>query len=111
MGMTTPLRDRSRVLIAAARAGDDEAIAELVRDVWPGVWRAAFAVSGSREAAEDATQDALDRAFRDLGRFESAGHLLVWLRSAAVNRAIDLCRRERARADRERIAATDRGEL
>lgn len=109
MGMTTPPHDRSRETIATACAGDEQAIARLVREVWPGVWRAALAVSGSPEAAEDATQDALDRAFGDLGRFENVAHLARWLRSTAINRAIDLRRSDGARAQRERVLATDRG--
>lgn len=95
--------------LAAARAGDERAIAEVVRAVWPSLWRAAVAVTGSRETAEDAVQEALDRGFRDLDRFDDVGQLSAWLRRVTVNRAVDLYRSDRARADREHIVAAGSG--
>lgn len=73
--------------------------------MWPGLWRAALAVSGSRERAEDAVQDAMERGFRDLQRFESTAELFAWLRQVSVNRAIDLSRSEHIRSRYESASA------
>ena len=65
---------------------------------WPRVWRAAFAVSGDRELASDAAQDAFIRAGAALHRFDRSRPIEPWLVRIAVNRAIDLVRARRHEA-------------
>jgi RNA polymerase sigma-70 factor (ECF subfamily) len=62
---------------------------------WQRVWRAAYAVTGDRELASDAAQDAFVRAGAALGRFDRSRPLEPWLVRIAVNRAIDLVRARR----------------
>jgi len=65
---------------------------------WQRVWRAAYAVSGDRELASDAAQDAFVRAGAALHRFDRRRPLEPWLVRIAVNRAIDLVRARRREA-------------
>jgi RNA polymerase sigma-70 factor (ECF subfamily) len=62
---------------------------------WDRVWRAAYAVSGDRELASDAAQDAFVRAGAALHRFDRSKPVEPWLVRIAVNRAIDLVRARR----------------
>jgi RNA polymerase sigma-70 factor (ECF subfamily) len=82
-------------LVAAARAGSREAASELFARHWTGVWRAALAITGRAAMAEDVAQDAFERAFAALGRFDLRRPFAPWLHRIAVNRALDVVRRER----------------
>ena len=65
---------------------------------WQRVWRAAYAVTGDRELANDAAQDAFIRAGGALHRFDRRRPIEPWLVRIAVNRAIDLVRARRREA-------------
>ena len=82
-------------LVLAAKQGSTEALGRIFDLHWPAVWRAAYAVSGQREVASDAAQDAFVRAADALARFDHRRPLRPWLVRVAVNRAIDLLRRQR----------------
>ena len=82
-------------LVLAARRGSREALGAIFDRHWPRVWRAAYATCADREIANDAAQDAFLRAASALRRFDSRRPLEPWLVRIAVNRAIDLVRRER----------------
>lgn len=81
-------------LVAQARAGSREAVAELFQRHWDDAWKAAFALTGSRTLAEDIAQDGFERAIRRLSDL-NGGPFAGWLRRICVNRAIDVLRRER----------------
>lgn len=87
--------DDDGTLVAAAQRGSAEALGLLFDRHWPRVWRAAYAVSGQRELASDAAQDAFVRAAAALERFDVRRPLSPWLTRIAVNRAIDLVRAQR----------------
>src|SRR5918995_357418 len=88
-------------LIALARRGSAEAAATLFDRYWPTAWSAAYAVTADRTLADDAAQDAIQRAFAALRRFDETRPFGPWLKRIAVNRAIDLLRRERRREAEE----------
>jgi RNA polymerase sigma-70 factor, ECF subfamily len=73
---------------------------------WQRVWRAAYAVSGDRELASDAAQDAFMRAGAALHRFDRRRPVEPWLVRIAVNRAIDLVRARRREAGEEELPET-----
>jgi RNA polymerase sigma-70 factor, ECF subfamily len=83
------------VLVARARDGSREAAGELFVRHWPGAWRAAFALTGRRALADDVAQDAFERAFAALARFDERRAFAPWLHRIVVNRALDLMRAER----------------
>src|SRR6476469_772136 len=82
-------------LVARARQGSREAAAELFARHWPGAWEVARAVTGRRDMADDVAQDAFERAFAALGRFDRRRPFGPWLHRIVVNRSLDLLRSER----------------
>jgi RNA polymerase sigma-70 factor (ECF subfamily) len=82
-------------LVVAARSGSRVAVGRLFDRHWSGVWKAAFAVTGRRDLADDVAQEAFVKAMVALGRFDERRPLAPWLRRIAVNHAVDLLRRER----------------
>src|SRR3954452_13587689 len=95
---TTIVRMRSwsdAKLVRAARDGSADAAGELFSRHWPGAWRAAYAVTGRRSLADDVAQDAFERAFAALARFDERRPFAPWLHRIVVNRSLDLLRSER----------------
>jgi len=82
-------------LVEAARRGSSDALGRLFDRHWHRIWRAAYAVSGQRELASDAAQDAFLRATAALDRFDTRRPFAPWLTRIAVNRALDLVRAQR----------------
>jgi RNA polymerase sigma-70 factor (ECF subfamily) len=82
-------------LVVRARAGSRDAAAELFARHWPRAWRMARAVTGRRDMADDVAQDAFERAFAALGRFDRRRPFGPWLHRIVVNRSLDLLRSER----------------
>src|SRR2546426_9388330 len=62
---------------------------------WRAAWRAAYVVTGRRELADDVAQDAFERAFGALSRFDERRPFGPWLHRIVVNRCVDLLRTER----------------
>ncbi len=75
-----------RRLVARTLAGDGRAFAELVDRHAPVCLRYATRLLGSREDAEDATQETLMRAYRSLDGYDPARPLRTWLLGILVNR-------------------------
>ena len=79
-----------RVLVQAARAGDVDAFAALVRRHQDAVYRVALRVLGSRSDAEDAAQDTFVQAWRGLERFRGDSAVSTWLYRIVTNRCLNL---------------------
>ena len=62
---------------------------------WTHAWRAAYAVTADRTLADDAAQEAIEKAFASLHQFDETRPFGPWLKRIAVNRAIDHLRRGR----------------
>ena len=82
-------------LVLAAKRGSSDALGALFDRYWPVVWRAAYALTGQRELANDAAQDAFLRAAASLANFDHRRPLEPWLIRIVVNRSIDLLRVQR----------------
>jgi RNA polymerase sigma-70 factor (ECF subfamily) len=82
-------------LIRLVREGSREAASALFERYWLLAWRSAYGVLGDRALAEDAAQDAVERAFGALERFDESRPFGPWLKRIAVNLAIDHLRRNR----------------
>src|SRR4051812_2549265 len=82
-------------LVGLARRGSRDAAAELFTRHWRSAWRAAYVVTGRRELADDVAQDAFERAFAALSRFDEQRPFAPWLHRIVVNRCLDLLRTER----------------
>jgi RNA polymerase sigma-70 factor (ECF subfamily) len=80
-------------LIVLARGGSPEAADVLFDRYWPHAWRAAYAVTADRALADDAAQEAIERAFAALDRYDETRPFGPWLKRIAINRAVDHLRR------------------
>ncbi len=88
-------RSPDHELIVLARKGSIQAAEALFDRYWTHAWRAAYAVSADRSLADDAAQEAIEKAFGALDRFDETRPFAPWLKRIAVNRAIDHLRRAR----------------
>ena len=84
--VSVPVREERR-LIAAAKAGDKDAYAELVRRHQAVAFRAAYLITGSEAEADDAVQDACVKAWLALARFRASAPFRPWLVAIALNEA------------------------
>ena len=83
-----PVEDEG-LIIAAARGGDGEAFARLVRRHQEVAFRAAYLIVFDAAAAEDVTQEAFVRAFRGLGSFRDGEPFRPWLLRIVTNLALN----------------------
>jgi RNA polymerase sigma-70 factor, ECF subfamily len=81
-------------LVRASRSGNDQAIETLFRRYQRQLLGVARRILGNTEDAEDALQDGLLAAYRNVRRFEGRSKFSTWLTRIVVNAA--LMRRRRA---------------
>ena len=83
-------------LLQAMRAGDEEALAALYRRRQPGIYRFALQMSGSRELAEDITQEVFMVLIHEAHTFDPArGSLSAFLMGIARHHVLRRLQRER----------------
>lgn len=85
-------RERERQLLERARGGDQRAFGELVQASYEHLWAVCLRVTGHRQDAEDALQNALAAAWRNLDRFDGRSRFSTWAHRIASNAAIDVVR-------------------
>ena len=88
-------------LIARARAGDHNAFRDLVQGHSHELQVHCYRILGSLQDAEDALQETLVSAWRNLGEFDQQSSLRTWLYKIATNRCLSMLR---ADSRRPRIA-------
>ena len=86
----------SEKLIRAGQRGDHQAVETLFRRYQRPLCQTALRVLGNTEDAEDALQDGLLSAYRNLKRFEGRSQFSTWLTRIVINAA--LMRRRSAKA-------------
>jgi len=79
--------------LAKARSGDAAALVSLIRAHQRSVYTLALRMLGTRELAEDLTQEVFMQLNRNLKSMASNTHLSFWLRKVTTYRAIDQLRR------------------
>lgn len=77
------------LLIEQAKQGDRNAFETLMDNSFDRVFRLAYRITGSREAAEDVAQEVFLQAYRSLPRFRSDCRFSTWLHVIAVRKSID----------------------
>jgi RNA polymerase sigma-70 factor, ECF subfamily len=82
-------------LVDLARKGSDAAVEALFDRYWEHAWRAAYAVTADRSLADDAAQEAIEKAFGALDRFDETRPFGPWLKRIAINCAVDQLRKRR----------------
>jgi RNA polymerase sigma-70 factor (ECF subfamily) len=89
---TDPQTAAATVLLARAKAGDEEAFRELVGPHRRELHVHCYRILGSFQDAEDALQETLLSAWRGLGAFEERSSVRTWLYRIATNRSLDAVR-------------------
>jgi RNA polymerase sigma-70 factor (TIGR02960 family) len=85
-------------LIARARAGDHDAFGDLVQGHSHELQVHCYRMLGSLQDAEDALQETLVSAWRNLGEFGERSSLRTWLYKIATNRCLSMLRADSRRA-------------
>src|SRR5260370_37848221 len=85
-------RMKTSDLIATARAGDDNAFRELVEMHSHELQVHCYRILGSLQDAEDALQETLVSAWRNLGDFRQQSSLRTWLHQIATTRCLTMLR-------------------
>ncbi|WP_354563363.1 MULTISPECIES: sigma-70 family RNA polymerase sigma factor [unclassified Rhodococcus (in: high G+C Gram-positive bacteria)] len=82
-------------VLASCREGDTAAFAALVAHHRSHVWAVCLQITGNRHDAEDALQDTLLAAWRNLHRFRGDSRFGTWLHRIAANSALAVIRRRK----------------
>ena len=82
-----------QALIAAAQAGISDAMDELLVRHRRCLYRAARRFTKSHEDAEDLVQDAMLRAFVNVGKFRNESHFATWLIAIVNNAGLSMKRK------------------
>ena len=93
-------------LIRAGQRGDSQAVETLFRRYQRPLFQTALRVLGNAEDAEDALQDGLLSAYRNLKRFEGRSQFSTWLTRIVINAA--LMRRRSAKSTGRRLSGSTR---
>jgi RNA polymerase sigma factor CnrH len=91
--VTADLKPSDAVLVIAAREGDAQAFAALMRRHKAWVYRFVRIYAGDREEAYDLLQESFVSAWRALPRFDPDRSFPAWLRRIALNKCRDPARR------------------
>jgi RNA polymerase sigma-70 factor, ECF subfamily len=87
--------EREQDLIARVQRGENQLFYELVRPYERRVYAAAFSILRNESDAEDAAQEAMLKAFANIGSFRAEAKFSTWLIQITVNEALMRRRRER----------------
>ena len=89
------VREDEPLLVASARAGDAAAFEELVARYEDKIFRLTSNITGNREDAEDAMQEAFLKAYSHLDTFQGDSRFYTWLVRIAANEALMRLRKRR----------------
>lgn len=86
---------REQELIAGVQRGQHDLFYQLVQPYEKRVYAAALAILHNQQDAEDAAQEAMLKAFANIGKFRAQARFSTWLIQITVNEALMRRRRER----------------
>lgn len=99
----TPMADYKNAsdehLLVTARFSDEQAFVELTSRYAKMVYGKVFRILRNREDAEDVVQEALYKAYVNLGNFRGTCAFSTWLTRIAINSALMLIRKRRSRRE------------
>jgi RNA polymerase sigma-70 factor (ECF subfamily) len=100
--------DDDPALVAAAQAGDRDALETLLRRHYDRLYAVCRRLTGDDADAADACQEALISVVRGLARFDARASFSTWTYRVATNAALDELRRRRRRPEPGLPEAADR---
>jgi RNA polymerase sigma-70 factor, ECF subfamily len=108
--------DNERALIAEAQSGNHEAFEELVKKHSEQIYRMSLRLLKDPEDAKDNLQNALCKAYLNLGKFEGNSRFSTWLVRIAINEGLMTLRSRRTelaatRHEAARSDEDDQGEM
>ena len=89
-------KDDEESLIARARTGDQTAFGVLAERCSSRLMRVLYRITRDCHVAQDALQEALTRAWLNIGRFEGRSRFCTWLTRIGINEAYNRLRPARA---------------
>ena len=89
------VREDEHLLVSAAKKGDAAAFEELVNRYEDKIFRLTRNITGNREDAEDAMQDAFLKAYSHLQDFHGDSRFYTWLVRIAANESLMRLRKRR----------------
>ena len=96
------------LVVSRAMHGDHDAFAALIGNATNRLYAMACLILRDSDRAEDATQEAIVRAWRELPRLREPGKFDAWLRKLTVNACFDEARRVHRRAEVSLVRLSDR---
>ena len=85
-----------RMLVVAAKNGDEQAFEDLFKRYQQRIFVLAFRFTRVREDADDVVQETFQKAFIHFHKFEGKSSFSTWVTRIAINQALMLLRRRRA---------------
>ena len=95
----SPVVSEEWSLIQQAIGGDSPAQNQIFAGDTAKLHRTAFAILRNKEDAEDAVQEGLYKAYRNLGSFQGRSSLSTWLTRIVINSALMIRRRKNSRPE------------
>ncbi len=90
---------RDRRIMAAAQAGSTRAFTNLYKLYSGRLYKTIVAITRNSEDAEDALQEAFLRIYLGIRTFEGRSSVYAWLTRIAINSALMILRKKRARSE------------
>lgn len=82
-------------VLRRAQEGDQRAFAQLVTEAHGKMFAVCLSITGNRQDAEDALQNALTAAWRNLSKFDGKAKFSTWAYRIASNAALQVVRKRR----------------
>jgi len=91
----SPKAEEDRILVSAAKSGDQKAFEDLMKKYRKSVYYMLLKMVYNPDDAEDLTQEAFAKAFTSLHKFDSKFAFSTWLFRMATNNCIDFIRKKK----------------
>ena len=96
-------------LVAAAKKGDKQAYAELVKKYSRKVFALCYGIMANPSDAEDVAQEALIKGFMRIGQINENSSFKSWLMTVARNSCLDALRKRKETVELDNISSLGQG--